>query len=303
MGIPLRTENLTKVYRINGKNTRTALDRLSIDVPEHTIFGFLGPNGAGKTTTIKLILDFLRPTSGNIEVFGKPTSDHQSRSLIGYLPEQPYFHKFLTPGEICSVHAVLAGVDRKSIKRRVNECLERVGIADRADTSIAKLSKGLAQRVGLAQALVGNPKLLILDEPTSGLDPIARCLVRDLLLELKNQGTTIFLSSHQLSEIENICDRVAVLKQGKLQAAGTPAAITKEASEVIVRAKAIDNAVAQQLRFLDIVTENGDGHTLLRLDKKNIYAVMQALEHHGIEILEIETRTESLEEAFLRLAA
>ncbi|MCL4498725.1 MAG: ABC transporter ATP-binding protein, partial [Chloroflexi bacterium] len=182
---PLEVENLTKTYNLGRKRTKTAIDSLSIEVPEGIIFGFLGPNGAGKTTTIKVILDFLRPTNGRAAIFGRPTSEPSARQLVGYLPEQPYFHKFLRPVEVLSMHAAMTGIDRREIKNRSLSALERAGIAEYADTPIAKLSKGLTQRVGIAQAFVGDPKLLILDEPASGLDPIGRRHMRDLLVELK----------------------------------------------------------------------------------------------------------------------
>ena len=207
MSKPLTTDNLTKRYELGRKlGVKTALDSLSIEVPEGVIFGFLGPNGAGKTTTIKLLLNFMQPTSGSATVMGLPTSNPATRKLVGYLPEQPYFHRFLKPIEVLSMHAALAGVERREIPKRAAAVLERVGIGEYADTPISKLSKGLTQRVGIAQALIGDPKLLILDEPTSGLDPIGRMHTKQLLVDLKNEGKTIFLSSHILSEIENVCD-------------------------------------------------------------------------------------------------
>ncbi|MHB9038700.1 MAG: ABC transporter ATP-binding protein [Armatimonadota bacterium] len=301
---PIRAQNLSKTYKL-GKagHTKTAVDSLDIEVPEGAIFGFLGPNGAGKTTTIKMILDFVRPTRGSVKIFGKPTDEPSTRQLIGYLPEQPYFHKFLKPIEVLSMHAGLAGVDRRETKKRAMDCLEHAGIAEYAEVPISKLSKGLTQRVGLAQAIIGDPKLLILDEPTSGLDPIGRRHVRDLLLELRNDGKTIFLSSHLLSEIENVCDIVAVMKFGKLVALGAPDSVRNSNSQVVAHTVAVDEETRDRLRFLGVVVERNRDNTLLKIDPKNIYEVMRAMEELCLPITKIETQRESLEEAFLRLAA
>lgn len=304
METPLRTDNLTKVYGTNGKQgTRTAVDSLSIEVPSGVIFGFMGPNGAGKTSTIKMLLDFIRPTSGSAAILGRPSTDPSTRALIGYLPEQPYFHRFLKPIEVLCMHAALAGTPRREIKHRALRALERAGIADYAQTPISKLSKGLTQRVGLAQAIIGDPKILILDEPTSGLDPIGRRHTRDLLMQLKDEGRTIFLSSHMLSEVESTCDIVAVLKAGKLVACGPPDSVRSSSSNIVIQTAALDCETADRLRFMDVVIEHrGDG-TVLTIDPKNIHEVMRALEELRLPLVKIETRRESLEEAFLRLAA
>lgn len=304
MASPLKTENLTKVYNLGQrKGVRTAVDCLSIEAPEGVVFGFLGPNGAGKTTTIKMLLDFIRPTSGSATVLDRPTTDSSARALIGYLPEQPYFHRFLKPIEVLSMHAALAGMDRRSIRSRAMHCLDRAGIAEYADTPISKLSKGLTQRVGIAQAIVADPKLLILDEPTSGLDPIGRRHVRDLIIELRNEGKTIFLSSHLLSEVENTCDIVAVLKKGKLVAYGAPDEVRSGNSQFVIQTSALDRDTVESLRFLGVSIEQRPQSTALTVDPGELYAVMRALEERGAEITRVDTVRESLEEAFLRLAA
>lgn len=303
VSIPLVTHCLSKVYRTGKNQTRIAVNNLSIEVPEGVIFGFLGPNGAGKTTTIKMILDFIRPTSGTVAVFDKPTTDSSTRKLIGYLPEQPYFHKFLKPIELLSMHAALAGVDRSEINTRAMKALERAGIAEYAGVPISKLSKGLTQRVGIAQALVNDARLLILDEPTSGLDPIGRRHTRDLLMQLRSEGRTVFLSSHLLSEIENLCDVVAVLKKGVLVAYGTPDEIRSQGAYIRIVTQPIDQETAGKLKFLEASVERLTDSTLLRVDPFSIYSVTRAMEQLNLPILHIETERESLEEAFLRLAA
>lgn len=304
MDIAIRTTALTKTYRLGRRRgERNAVRALDLEVPEGAVFGFLGPNGAGKTTTIKMLLDFVRPTSGSAEIFGKPVSDVSTRAAVGYLPEQPYFHRFLTPMEVVTMHAGLAGTERREIRERSLQALERTGISEYASVPLSKLSKGLTQRVGIAQALVGEPRLLILDEPTSGLDPIGRRHIRDLLLELKSEGRTIFLSSHLLGEVENICDIVAVLKSGSLVACGPPEQVTHGAADVLVRTAPLDRQTLDRLKFLDIAIEQRADHSLLTVDPKNIYEAMRAMEELRLPVLRIDTHTESLEEAFLRLAA
>jgi len=304
MDHPIQTENLRKVYKLGRrKGTRTAVDGLSIEVPEGIVFGFLGPNGAGKTTTIKMLLDFMRPTSGSAAIFGRPTTEASTRKLVGYLPEQPYFHKFLRPIEVVSMHAALAGVDRREIRRRALSALEQTGIAEYADTPIGKLSKGLTQRVGIAQAIVGEPKLLILDEPTSGLDPIGRRHARDLILELRNEGKTIFLSSHLLSEVESTCDTIAVLKRGVLVAHGTPDEVRGGNQRVTIQVAALDKQQRESLRFAGADVEERAVGVAVGVEPDRVYEVMRVLENAGASIVTIQTERESLEEAFLRLAA
>lgn len=304
MDIALNIESLTKIYYLGrSRGQKRAVDSLSLQVPEGVVFGFLGPNGAGKTTTIKMLLDFVRPTSGVAEIFGRPTGDVATRSLVGYLPEQPYFHKFLKPMEVVCMHAALAGVESREVRDRAMRAMKRVGIAEYADIPISKLSKGLTQRVGIAQAIVADPKLLILDEPTSGLDPIGRRHTRDLLLELKAEGKTIFLSSHLLGEVENICDIVAVLKSGKLAACGPPDKVRSGSSNIVVETVPLTKDIVDRLKFMDVVVDQRSDCSLLTINQKNIYEVMRAMEELQLPISKIETRRESLEEAFLRLAA
>lgn len=304
MNHPIQTESLRKVYNLgHKKGTRTAVDGLNIEVPEGVVFGFLGPNGAGKTTTIKMLLDFVHPTSGSATIFGNPTTQAATRRAVGYLPEQPYFHKFLRPIEVVSMHASLAGVERREIKKQALDALDRTGIAEYAETPIGKLSKGLTQRVGIAQAIVGDPKLLILDEPTSGLDPIGRRHARDLILQLRNEGKTVFLSSHLLSEVESTCDTIAVLKRGTLVAYGTPDEVRSGDKQVSVQVAALDQSARESLRFLGVNIDERAGSVCLSATPENIYEVMHVLEKSSASILRIQTERESLEEAFLRLAA
>jgi ABC-2 type transport system ATP-binding protein len=299
---PLRIDSLVKTYKIRG-GAKTAVDSLTIEVPQGIIFGFLGPNGAGKTTTIKTVLDFIRPSSGSAEIFGMPSTDARSRSRVGYLPEQPYFHRFLRPIEVLLAHAALAGVPNAEARPRAIHALERAAIPEYAHTPIGKLSKGLTQRVGLAQALVGNPDLLILDEPTSGLDPVARRHVRDLLVDLKNEGKTVFLSSHMLSEVEQLCDEIAVLKNGRPVFLGKPEEAKAAGSRILVRTSPVDRSACDRLSYLNAQIEHKSDCSEITASVDDAYALMQALEVMGAALISVETTKESMEEAFLRLAA
>ena len=218
------------------KEKRVAVDDLTLGVPQGGLFGFLGPNGAGKTTTIKMLLGFIPPTTGEAWLFDSPWAMTARASRVGYLPEQPYFPKFLSALEVVRAHAGLSGLTGGTrAKERVEGCLRQVGMWENRHMVLSKCSKGMTQRVGLASALVGDPDLLIMDEPSSGLDPVGRKELRALLTTLKNEGKTIFLSSHLLSEMESVCDRVGVMARGKLVACGTPQEITRARDEVRVQ--------------------------------------------------------------------
>jgi ABC-2 type transport system ATP-binding protein len=203
-----------------GIGRRSAVDGVDLAIRRGEIFGLLGPNGAGKTTTIKLILGLLRPDEGEIRMFGMPSSDRAAHTRLGYLPENPYFYDYLTAREFLDFYARLQGVAAVDRGPLVARTLERVGLAGRADTALRKFSKGMTQRLGLAQAIQHEPDLLILDEPMSGLDPQGRREVRDLILELRESGKTVFFSSHILQDAEMICDRVGILKGGRLISSG-----------------------------------------------------------------------------------
>ncbi len=214
------TEKLTKDY-LTGfwtKRPRRSLDSLDLEVHENEVFGFLGPNGAGKTTTLKLLMNLVFPTSGKAYILGRPVDDTRMHRQIGFLPEQPYFYDYLTAGEALGYYARLFGVTGRA---RIERCLERVGLPEARDTQLRKFSKGMLQRFGLAQAIVHDPQVVFLDEPMSGLDPVGRREVRNLILELKREGRTVFFSTHILPDAETLCDRVAVLARGKLQGVGS----------------------------------------------------------------------------------
>ena len=200
--------------------TVRALRGLDLAVARGEVFGLLGPNGSGKSTTIKLLLGLIAPTAGSVAVFGRPPSDIAVKNRLGYLPEVSNLHRFLTPAETLRYYAGLFGLDARTAKRRTAELLEMVGLSNAADREIGQFSKGMARRVGVAQALINNPDLIILDEPTSGLDPIAGRAVKDWIRALAAAGKTIFLTSHLLADVEDVCDRVAIICDGTLRAEG-----------------------------------------------------------------------------------
>ncbi len=213
----LKTENLTKTFRRSWRRGKfTALDNLSIEVHEGEIFGFLGPNGAGKTTTIKILLRLLTPTSGNAYILDTDLRNSPTRLRVGYMPENPYFYRFLTGEEFLKFYARLNRIPAAERGKRIDELLDLVGMRHARKVLLKEYSKGMTQRIGLAQALMHDPKLVLLDEPMSGLDPIGRKEIRDLIYRLKYQGRTIFFCSHILSDVQDICSRVAILHHGKL---------------------------------------------------------------------------------------
>jgi ABC-2 type transport system ATP-binding protein len=218
----IRTDALTKHYTVGFWRPRPylALDDLTLQVGVGEVFGFLGPNGAGKTTTLKLLMQLIYPTSGRAEILGKPVGDLDVKRRIGYLPENPYFYDYLTAEELLEYFAALFGFDGAERHRRASALLDEVGIGAERRLQLRKFSKGMLQRVGIAQALINDPEVVFLDEPMSGLDPLGRREIREMILRLRDRGCTVFFSSHVLSDAETLCNRVAILARGKLVAAG-----------------------------------------------------------------------------------
>ena len=218
----IEIDNLTKSYPVGfwKKQFRPALKGLSLSVERGETFGFIGPNGAGKTTTLKLLMGIIFPTAGSAHILGKDIADAEIKKKIGFLPEQPYFYDYLNPSELLDYYASLSGVSATERKKRIPELLERVGLADSARKQLRKFSKGMLQRVGIAQAIIHDPEVIFLDEPMSGLDPIGRHEIREMIQGLKDAGKTIFFSTHILSDVEALCDRVAVVHKGELRGIG-----------------------------------------------------------------------------------
>jgi len=224
----IEIQGLEKIYSVGfwRKRPKRALLPLHLSVEEGEIFGFLGPNGAGKTTTLKLLMGLIFPSSGSARILGKEWTDSAVKSQIGFLPEQPYFYDYLTARELLHYYGRLSGVMGKELSGRVEEVLSQVGLPDVGGLQLRKFSKGMLQRVGLAQAILHQPKVVFLDEPMSGLDPMGRREVRDLMEQLKREGKTVFFSTQILSDAESLCDRVAVIHQGELRGIGEVAALT-----------------------------------------------------------------------------
>ena len=222
MPLAIETIELTKDYAVGfwRKRPRRALDRLSLQVEAGEVFGFLGPNGAGKTTTLKLLMQLVYPSSGEAKILGHPPGDLRAKRRLGYLPENPYFYDYLTAEELLTYFGALLGLPPADRRRRVSALLDEVGLESERKLQLRKFSKGMLQRVGIAQALLNEPDLVILDEPMSGLDPLGRRDVRRLILRLRDRGCTVFFSSHVLSDAEALCSRVAILAKGRLVASG-----------------------------------------------------------------------------------
>jgi ABC-2 type transport system ATP-binding protein len=302
----IRTRELTKDFMVGFWRPRPyrALDRLSIDVAPGDVFGFLGPNGAGKTTTLKLLMQLVFPTSGEAEILGRPAGDLAVRRRIGYLPENPYFYDHLTAEELLAYYARLFGIDDRA--RRVSATLDRVGIGAERRLQLRKFSKGMLQRVGLAQALLNDPDVLFLDEPMSGLDPLGRRDVRALILELRDQGRTIFFSSHILSDAEALCSRVAIVAKGRLAATGTLAELQEFSVlgwEVVVANVASTALDALRPRVRRVTRIAGDRYAIDLDASARPEDLLSELTESGASLVSINPLRETLEDLFVRRIA
>lgn len=228
-------QNVCKKFTVSNKQTVFALQDLSLSVKHGEVFGCIGPNGAGKSTTIKLLLDLIRPDSGSIAINNLPVSDEQSRTSVGYLPENAYIYDYLTAQEYLHYAGGLAGMSAVVIQQRSNELLAKLKLDHAAARKISGYSKGMQQRTAIAAALIHDPDLVVLDEPMSGLDPLGRKLIFDLIAELKQQGKTVFISSHVLTDIERLCDRVGIIVQGRLCYEGRVAKLTMPLDELFLQ--------------------------------------------------------------------
>jgi ABC-2 type transport system ATP-binding protein len=252
----MEARGLAKVYRdFWGRQKVRALKGLDLQIRRGEIFGLLGPNGSGKTTTIKLMLGLLFPTSGQAFVLGRPASDVSKNERIGYLPEESYLYKFLNAEETLDFYGRLFSLPAKVRKERIAQLLDRVGIAGARKRQLREYSKGMTRRIGLAQALINDPDLIILDEPTTGLDPIGCREMKDLIIELKGQGKTVLMCSHLLADVQDVCDRIAVLHQGELKELGRVDALLKVRDVTEIRATGMSEACKQEV--LDVITRHG----------------------------------------------
>src|SRR5262245_45837801 len=300
----IEIENLTKDYEtgfLRKRKTR-ALDGLSVTVEPGQIFGFLGANGAGKTTTLKLLMRLIFPTSGTARILGHDISDVAMHARIGYLPEAPYFYDYLTAREFLNYCGQLFGLEPAARVKRTEDLLTRVNLEKKSwDRQLRKFSKGMLQRVGLAQAIVNDPEIVFLDEPMSGLDPVGRREVRDLIAALRDEGVTVFMCSHILSDIEVLCDSVAILKSGRLAHAGSLDNLrAREVRLVEVIATGVDaNALKQLLGNNATVTPTASGVRIEVTDEKEVDGVIAALRETNGTLVSVQPVRQSLEKFFL----
>lgn len=291
----IETEQLKKVF-----GDFTAVKGLTLRVSQGEVFGFLGPNGAGKTTSIKMLLGLVAPTAGRAALLGKPVSDRPTLAKVGFLPEHFRFQDWLTASEFLSFHGELLGMERQALKARRDELLERVGLTAFRNKQLRTFSKGMLQRIGLAQALMNHPALVFLDEPTSGLDPVGRRLVRDVIHDLRNEGTCVFLNSHLLSEIEVTCDRVAFIRHGEVVRELDLAAMDGPQHLVTITAGGLTETMAAEMaRWGRDIQLDGEHLTLTVHEEASIPEINRYLVAQGADIFSISPSRVSLEDIFI----
>jgi ABC-2 type transport system ATP-binding protein len=287
----VETRKLTKVYRdFWGRQKKTALRALNIEIRKGEIFGLLGPNGSGKTTTIKLLLGLLFPTDGDAFVFDKPAADVSKNERIGYLPEESYLYRFLNAEETLDFYGRLFNLEPAKREARAQELIEKVGLRADRKRPLREYSKGMRQRIGLAQALINDPDLVILDEPTSGLDPLGTRWMKNLILELRGQGKTVIMCSHRLEDVQDVCDRIAILNYGELQAYGAVRTLLQDTNRVEVRASGLQLSDALRRDLEEVLARHGGtldtiGHPTTTLEDYFLRIVEESKAHPGRRFL------------------
>ncbi len=292
---------LEKTYSVGfwRKRPKHALRPLVLQVEDGEVFGFLGPNGAGKTTTLKLLMGLVFPTGGSARILGMELDDPRMKAQIGFLPEQPYFYDYLTGRELLTYYAQISGVPGGERKQRVEAMLGKVGLSDAGHVQLRKFSKGMLQRIGIAQAILHDPKVVFLDEPMSGLDPMGRREVRDLMVQLKQEGKTVFFSTHILSDAEALCDRVAVLHQGELRGVGAVADLTasvKGRVEIVWRGAGMPASV----QALGAESHQVGETVRATVPEQNQDAVLAALQRERLQLISVTPLRSSLEEYYMQ---
>lgn len=300
MAAAIEIQGLTKRFKSPLGGEMTAVDSVDLSVEKGEIFGFLGPNGAGKTTTIKILLGLLFPTSGKAVVLGKPAGDIEVKKRVSYLPESPYFYEYMSARELLNFYADLFKLPKATRKALIGGLLERVGLTAAADKPLRQYSKGMLQRAGIAQALLNDPDLVFLDEPTSGLDPIAHADICNLILDLKVQGKTVFVSSHQLSDIEAIGDKVAILVGGKLAMKGEVKELLAT-NQVEVTAEGVEEPTANAIRQVADECELHAGHLMAYLEgSDNLTKIVDLImKQPGAKLVSVNPRRRTLEKLFV----
>jgi ABC-2 type transport system ATP-binding protein len=303
--IAIETNSLSKVYVSSfGKKKVRALNELNISIEKGTIFGLLGPNGAGKTTLVKLLLQIIYPTFGTAKILEQDINNFHLKKKIGYLPENHKYPPYLKGGEVLRYFGKLSGINGEGLDKKIDELLELVKLSKWKRTKVKAYSKGMMQRLGLAQALINDPEVIFLDEPTDGVDPIGRKEIRDILLELKSRSKTIFLNSHLLSEVELITDRVGILNKGKLIREGTVKELTEKKEEY--KLSLVDN-ITDLSKYSGenlIISKNNDGSFIVKVDNVNtMNLLIDRLRKDNIFIKEFVLQRGTLEEMFISLIA
>ena len=305
----IEIENLSKDYEVGfwKKKKVRALDGLNLQVERNQIFGFLGGNGAGKTTTIKILMSLIFPTEGKARILGEDISNVKMHASIGYCPENPYFYDYLTARELMNYFGELFGLDSGERKRKSEELLTKVGLDEKDwNKQLRKFSKGMLQRVGLAQSLINNPEIVFLDEPMSGLDPIGRREIRELIAGLREKGTTVFMSTHILSDIEALCDNVAILRGGKLAATGNLDELLSQSGETQIYEINVKGVAAENIRsqIKEIsgaeISAKANGANISVLAETDIDKVLPIIRKAGGSLVSVQPVKQSLEELFVK---
>ncbi len=299
MADAIRIRDLRKKFRLGFiPKTRPILRGITFSVREGEIFGYLGPNGAGKTTTIKCLLDLIRPDAGTVDIFGRSSLSPRSRETLGFLPENPYFYDYLTAREFLAFTADLFGLARRDKAERIARLLKLVGLERAADLPLRKYSRGMLQRAGLAQALINDPKLVILDEPLGGMDPLGRKEIRDIIVRFKDEGKTVFFTSHILQDIEMICDRVAIIVGGRIVREGTLRDLVSE--KVLFTEVTVSGIAAEAFGGLgESLSVQGDRVLLKVFEEAKVDEVLDLVRDRRGRLVSLSPRTETLEDIFV----
>ncbi|NIP38415.1 MAG: ATP-binding cassette domain-containing protein [Candidatus Dadabacteria bacterium] len=296
----LEVQNLVKDFRSGFLRKQiSVLKDISFSVEPGEVYGIAGPNGAGKTTAFKCVLGFINPTSGNIKVFGKSPDHYETRKSIGYLPENPYFYEYLSGYELMKYMGEIHGLGGKELNNRISYLLEKVNLTSASNRQLRKYSKGMLQRIGIAQSLINDPEFIILDEPMSGLDPLGRREVRDIILELKKNGKTVILSSHILSDLEALCDKVCFIFGGKSVKSGSIYELYHEIHsdyEAIIKKNSID--LSGLLNIDSIAYEDKNDHVILKFNEKNKNTILGIIQSNKMDLVSIHPLRTSLENVY-----
>jgi ABC-2 type transport system ATP-binding protein len=314
----VEVENLTKIYgfppkavarilgydptmQVSSRRMVRAVDNLSVTVEEGEVFGLLGPNGSGKTTLVKLILDIIRPTLGSISIMGCRPGTKKVHKEIGYLPEQPYFYERMSAVELLQFYGRIYKIDHVTLQQRIRESIELVGLKGHERRNLRSYSKGMLQRIGLAQALISKPKIVFLDEPSTGLDPVGRKQVKEVISRLRDSGATVFFNTHILSDVEDVADRVAIIHRGQLIRIGKVSEMTESIDKIVVKLRTVEDRYLSLFEGMAESTEIINGKLVIRFtDQDDIPEAIRRLASAGADIFEVAHQRETLEDVFVR---